>query len=294
MAVIRASVPSRIDFAGGWSDVPDFAGEEGGAVLNAAIDRYVEGQACWDERGLTLDYRLDLPPDSHLGTSSSTNLAWVELIDGLTGKQRTPVERAELAWRIEQLMGEKGGKQDQYAAALGGINLLRFAGAEDQAEIDPVLLGDDRLAALSARLLLCHAGPSPDSGKQHEQVWQRFGAGDAHVRDTLRAIRDTAEPARDALAAGNWPALGALLTRNRELARSLGGGAISDRMDALFNAGDAAGALGAKPCGAGGGGYLLFLVEPDRRAPTESALIEAGGAVLPFGFAPRRDGQTKR
>ena len=97
---VRVHVPSRIDFAGGWTDVPDFSGDEGGAVLNAAINRAVEGEASWDERGFRLSCRLDVEPDSHLGTSSASNLAYVELIDGLTERERTPVERAELAWQM--------------------------------------------------------------------------------------------------------------------------------------------------------------------------------------------------
>ena len=65
---VTVRVPVRIDFAGGWSDVPDFAGREGGAVVNAAISPYVEGCAQWHEQGLQFSYTLDLPTDSHLGS----------------------------------------------------------------------------------------------------------------------------------------------------------------------------------------------------------------------------------
>ena len=286
---VMVRVPARIDFAGGWSDVPDFAGEEGGAALNAAIDLYTEGRAGWTDAGLDLSLRLAVPPDSHLGTSSATNVAWVELIAGLTGRTPSAEERAEQAFVIERAMGEKGGKQDQYAAALGGFNMLRFRGAEHPAEIVPIHLDEARVAALSERCLLCHAGKAPDSGDLHAAVWRRFAEGDKHVRQCLRAIRDSVVPACAALESGDWHALGVELTRNRELARALGGGAVSDRMDALFAAGERAGILGAKGCGAGGGGYLLFLCEPDRRAAVRQALEARGGSILPFGFAPRRD-----
>ncbi len=289
---VRVHVPSRIDFAGGWTDVPDFSGDESGAVLNAAIDCAVEGEASWDESGFRLSCRLDVEPDSHLGTSSASNLAYVELIDGLTRRERTPVERAELAWRLEQLLGEKSGKQDHYAAALGGINLLRFGAADEAAEIEPVVPSDEHVAALEARLLLCHSGKSPDSGAQHAMVWERFRNGDRAIRDGLRAIRDTVVPARDALVAEEWETLGELLTRNRELARGLGGGAVTERMDELFSAGEGAGALGAKPCGAGGGGYLLFLVAPERRDAVAQALEEAGGCTGAVRIAARRDGSS--
>jgi D-glycero-alpha-D-manno-heptose-7-phosphate kinase len=286
--MITVRVPARIDFAGGWSDVPDFAGEEGGAVLNAAIDLYTEGRACWTESGLDLSLHLAVSPDSHLGTSSSTNLAWVELIAGLTRRTLSDVERAEQAARIERAMGEKGGKQDQYAAALGGINLLRFGGADEPAEVTPIILPEPANAELAECCLLCHAGSSPDSGDLHAQVWRRFADGDVRVRQCLRAIRDSVEPARSALEKGDWAALAAEMTRNRELARALGGGAVTERMDALFQAGERAGALGAKGCGAGGGGYVLFLCEQDARSRVEQALTELGAPVRRFGFAPRR------
>lgn len=287
---VHVRVPARIDFAGGWSDVPDFAAEEGGAVLNAAIDLYAEGSACWDDAGLRIECRLAVPPDSHLGTSSATNLAWVELIHGLTGKAMSRPELAEQAYALESAMGNKGGKQDQYAAALGGFNLLRFGAVDQTAEIEPIRLGEGLVADLAGRCILCRAGPSEDSGDLHRQVWQRFADGDRHIRDCLRTIRDSVQPATDALKAGDWPALGAAMTRNRELARALGGGAVTEPMDRLFAAGERAGALGAKGCGAGGGGYLLFLCPDGGRPTVEEALVAAGGALLPFGFAPRRDG----
>lgn len=282
----RLKVPSRIDFAGGWTDVPEFSHAHGGLVLNAAIDAYVEASVRWEEDGLELRYRLALPPDSHLGTSSSTNLAWLRLIYALIGEEPDPVTLAEKAYLLDGVVGEKGGKQDQYAAALGGINLLRFGAENAPARIEPVELAPDRLRALEDRLILCHSGPSQNSGDQHQGVWKRYRDGDRAVLRQLCAIRDTVEPARDALVAGDMPALGRLLTANREAARALGSGAVSPAMDRLFAAAGRAGALGGKPCGAGGGGVLLILAGDDRAA-AERALEGNGGRILPFGFAPR-------
>lgn len=284
----------RIDFAGGWSDVPDFAGEEGGAVLNAAIEPFVRGEARWTEKGLRVSYSLDLPPDAHLGTSSASNLAWIELIHGLTGKQVPPQERAEQAFRLEQLLGEKSGKQDHYAAALGGFNLMCFAGADAPADIRPLDLSHDAVAALQSRCLLCHSGLSQDSGQLHEQLWERFRQGDREVASILRSIRDSVEPACDALVRGDWRELGRCIAENRELARLLKAGAVTERMDALFAAGEQAGALGSKPCGAGGGGALLFLCEEGATDRVRTALEKAGGTMLAFRFAERRgDGSAR-
>lgn len=190
------------------------------------------------------------------------------------------------------LAGNKGGKQDQYAAALGGVNLLRFRGADEPAEVQPVRLAPERAAALEERLLLCDAGASPDSGERHRAVWKRYAEGDAGVRDRLRALRDTAAPARDALVAGDWRGLGELMTKNRELGRGLGGGSETARMDALFAAAEQAGAAGCKSCGAGGGGFVLILCGEGARPAVERALAAEDAQIMPVRFAPRRDGSA--
>ncbi|HET8613153.1 MAG TPA: hypothetical protein VFL92_10345, partial [Sphingomonas sp.] len=180
----------RIDFAGGWTDVPDFAGREGGAVLNAAIDRYVESWTCWDERGFEMRFRLDLPSDSHLGSSSAIDLAWLKLTFALIGERRSAAELAETSFRLERLLGQKGGKQDDYAAALGGLNLLRFGGADDPVGIEPVELAEPVRTDLESRLALAFAGPPEEgSSAMHEEVWRRYRAGDAEPAATLRRLR---------------------------------------------------------------------------------------------------------
>src|SRR5438309_1832947 len=119
---VTVRVPVRIDFAGGWSDVHYFSAREGGAVLNAAITPYVEGSARWEGWQLHVEYGLSLPPGSHLGTSASVDVAWLALTNGLIGREQSPVELAEAAYRLEKVLGVTGGKQDQYAAALGGFS----------------------------------------------------------------------------------------------------------------------------------------------------------------------------
>lgn len=288
-APTRLRVPARIDFAGGWTDVADYSAKEGGLVLHAAIWPGVEAEASWGESGLSIAMTLDAPPDSHLGTSSSVNVAWVRLTHSFTGMDCSAAEIAETAWKLETLLGNKGGKQDQYAAALGGFNLLRFGAEDEPAVFERLALGEDRVAALRARLILCHARKSTDSGANHRRVWERFGDGDAAVLAGLRRIRASVEPARDALVTGDWAAFGGLLTENREAARSLGGGSITEGMDRLFAAAEEAGALGGKGCGAGPGGMIIVLAEPERREAVERALVEAGGAVRDYAFAPVTD-----
>ena len=280
--------PVRIDFAGGWTDVPDFAGREGGAVLNAAIDRYVDGWTCWDERGFTMRFRLDLPPDSHLGSSSAIDLAWLKLTFALIGERRSAAELAETSFRLERLLGQKGGKQDDYAAALGGIHLLRFGGADDPVGIEPIALPEALRRDLEARLALAFAGP-PEEGSSalHEEVWRRYRADDEATAAALRWLRDLVEPCQEAMTAGDWAALGQNLDETTETVKRLHPGLVTQRMERLFALARRAGAIGAKGCGAGGGGYLLFLCGDGRRDAVARALAAEGADPLPFRFAPR-------
>src|SRR5207253_5138957 len=89
---VAVRIPVRIDFAGGWSDVHYFSAREGGGVLNAAITPCVAGRARWEGQQLHVEYSLSLPPDSHLGTSASIDVAWLALTNGLTGREQSPVE----------------------------------------------------------------------------------------------------------------------------------------------------------------------------------------------------------
>jgi len=282
---LMVRVPSRIDLAGGWSDVHYFSAREGGAVVNAAIGPYVEGRASWQGNELRLEYTLSLPPGSHLGTSSSIDVAWLRLTNGLMGQDLAPAQLAEQAYHLEKLLGVEGGKQDQYAAALGpGFHLLRFGTEDKPAEVERLDVAVETTRALQERLVICFSGAGTASSV-HVQVWERYRAGDAGITDALRRIRDSAFIARDALLGGDLATLADTLTTNREQTRRLHPDAITARMDELFAAGEAAGAIGSKPCGAGGGGSLLFLCAEDAREQVEDALRARNGEIVAFQFA---------
>ena len=282
---VTVRIPVRIDFAGGWSDVHYFSAREGGAVLNAAISPYVEGSARWEGWQLHLEYSLSLPPGSHLGTSASVDVAWLALTNGLTGRKQSSVELAEAAYRLEKMLGVTGGKQDQYAAALGGFTLLHFGAEDEPADVELLDVPPRTARALRERCVLCYSGTPPGAGSLHEQVWERYRGGDEEIAAALREMRDSATPARDALLRGDLDALAGLLTVNRDAARRLHPGTVTPRMDELFAAGTDAGALGAKACGEGGGGCLLFLCAEGRRQAVEDALRARGGELIAFEFA---------
>lgn len=281
---VSVRVPVRIDFAGGWSDVPLFSAPEGGAVLNAAIDRFVEGAARWGEDGLRVEYGLDLPAGSGLGASGALDVAWLALTNRLIGRQQWPVELAEGAYRLEKLLGVRGGKQDQYAAALGGFNLLTFGAEDEPAGVERLRVPPDVIRELEARCVLCYSGSAHSSDAVHGLVWERYVAGNAETADALRRIRNSARPARDALLAGDLDALAEVVTLNREQARRLHPGLVTARLDELFAVGAAVGALGSKACGAGGGGCVLFLCPTDGREAVAAALARRGAEMIAFRF----------
>ncbi|QDT18103.1 GHMP family kinase ATP-binding protein [Alienimonas californiensis] len=288
----RVRVPTRVDFAGGWTDVRDFCATDpgGGATLSCAITQAVEGSAFWRSGRFELLMHADLPADNHLGSSSSAGVAYLRLSRAVAGKQPAePVDLAERAYRLAELVGEKGGKQDHYAAALGGVLHLRFGPEETPAQVHRIDLPVDRLRELERAVTLCYAAAEEDvsSGGSHSDVWERFNVGEPGLVDTLRALRETVAPARTALEAGDWERLGALTRENRELARRLDPGTVTPGQDRVFAAAGKAGAFGGKPCGAGGGGCLLLVGPPDRRAAIEEAARSAGATVMSFRVADR-------
>jgi D-glycero-alpha-D-manno-heptose-7-phosphate kinase len=282
--VASVRVPARVDFAGGWTDVRYFAEREGGLVLNAAIDQYVTGHAEWTADRFHLEYTLDLPSGSHLGTSSAIDVAWLALTYGIIGKQPSAQELAEGAYRLEKLLGIEGGKQDGYAAAFGGVNLLRFGKADEPATVERLTVPEAMMVTLEARCVLCYLGLEEASDQVHTLVWQRYREGDPDVAAALRDLRDSVMPARDALLAGNLPELARLMSFNRDTVRRLHPAAVTPRMDALFQAGEAAGAIGSKACGGGGGGCLLFLAGDAGPDAVISALQKQGSEIISFRF----------
>jgi D-glycero-alpha-D-manno-heptose-7-phosphate kinase len=283
---VRVRIPVRVDFAGGWSDVHYFSAREGGAALSAAIDIYVDGHAVADGERMELDYRTSVPRGSGLGGSAALDVAWLALTNGLMGRAQTAVELAEGAYRLEKVLGVEGGKQDQYASALGGFNQLRF-GAEQEAAVVERLEPDAQVVAeLEARLVLCYLGGARHSGDLHERVWAPFLEGDTGILAALREIRDSVEPGRQALLGGDLDGLAEIMSINREGARRLVPELVTPEMDALFEAGSEAGAIGSKACGAGGGGCLLFLCPAGGTEQVGRALQAHAARLLPFRFEP--------
>ncbi len=313
--------PVRLDLAGGWTDVPPFVDQEGGLVINAAIDRHVHVEITrrpsgillsaedLDERlevaavadlaptgvlallqaavmqfvpegGVELRTRTDAPLGSGLGTSGALATALAFACHRLHGNDIAPEEAARLGWQLEVgHCGLAGGRQDQYAAALGGINLLDFS--KDGVEATTITVPPEVRARLEDHLVLCYVGESRISGDTITRVMNAYSDRVDRVVRALKEMKDLARRMAQALPNGDLEHIGHLVARNWECQMTLDEGMQTDAMRQVEAAVSDAGGLGGKAVGAGAGGCMVFVAGGDPQA-VKRAAIKAGAMVLPL------------
>lgn len=289
--IVKSRAPVRIDFAGGWTDVDMFAKGAGGAVVNATIDKYVTGRMEIfdsvpkhdeaDPEGISVSYSSDLPSGCGLGTSSSLNVVWLSLIKSQISSADDRKMIANLAYDLEAILGILGGKQDQYASALGGFNFMTFG---DKVEVEPINVSPDTVAELERRLVLVYTGKPRLSGNIHEHVWGAYRAGVPDTVNALYNLRNVAIRVRTVLDAGDLAEFSDLLNQNWRHQKQLDASITNDQIEELFDGAFKNGASGGKACGAGGGGCVLFFAEPGRRGEVEQVVERLGSRVIPFKF----------
>lgn len=215
---ISVRVPVRIDLAGGWTDVPAYCSKHGGEVINIAINRYITAEMHIDEnRKITVQYSSDVPIGSGLGTSGAMNVA---LLAAISGEGRTPEEIAELAFQFEALLGNTGGRQDQWASALGGIQYLQFDG--DTVKSTQLNPSSEFMAWIENNLLLFDSGISHVSGDLHQEVWKKYSKGDQEVIGGLERIRHMTQEMLEAIRIESTESFGRSLYRASSSVNLLG------------------------------------------------------------------------
>ncbi|MEE8164678.1 MAG: GHMP kinase, partial [Myxococcota bacterium] len=194
-----------------------------------------------------------------------------------------PEEAAELAHLLEvEELKVAGGKQDQYAAALGGFLYLEFddpAVSVTRLPVDPSFV-----QALLERFVLCYTGTSRISGDTIARVMSRFEKGDQQIVSALDELRDAAAAAREAMMAGDIEALAEVISRNWSHQRALDAAMATPEMDRVEAEASAAGAIGCKACGAGAGGCMVFITASGAIDEVRRAIESAGAEILPFEF----------
>jgi D-glycero-alpha-D-manno-heptose-7-phosphate kinase len=320
MGLVISKTPLRISFAGGGTDLPAFYEQHGGAVVSTAIDKWIrvgvaprfEGDVRVSysrtetvdragelehelireamlrtglSRGIEVITLADLPSrGTGLGSSSAVTVGALMALYGHQGLQKPAQELALEACRIElQAIGKPIGKQDQYAVALGGMNLIEFK-PNGTVVPEPIIGPPDTMAALHRSLLLFYTGRPRMQGDQVLAEQARAATKGENVEEMLE-MRDLAYRMRALIQAGDVEAIGGLLHRNWELKRTASPNSTTEEIDAIYGKARAAGAWGGKVLGAGGGGFLLVSAPID--AHSEIRRVLADYREVPFRFAAR-------
>jgi D-glycero-alpha-D-manno-heptose-7-phosphate kinase len=320
--MITTRTPLRISFFGGGTDYSVWYREHGGAVLATTIDkscyitcRYlppffeyhsrisyskvenVNGnreiqhpsvRACLDymgmiEEGMEVHHIADLPARTGLGTSSAFTVGMLLGLYALKNKMRDKHALAREAIHVEQdLLQEAVGAQDQVSAAYGGFNRINFR-TDGSIEVNRIVTSQPRLAELEQHLALYFTGftrfaseiaqeqvrLTPQRKNELAAMQQMVDEGEAIVTNPARPIAE----------------FGKLLDQSWQIKRGLTKNITSSSIDEIYEAGRSAGALGGKLLGAGGGGFMLFFVPPERKQELRNRLRKL--LCVPFSFSSR-------
>ena len=303
---VVSQTPYRVSLAGGGTDLPAFYRQEPGAVLSTSINRYVtvtvkpsekrawffrsEDVVCAADRfdgishgiareclrrfhlrtgPVTIFVSADFPKGSGMGGSGALCVGLLNALSAYAGAQLDTPCLAASACDIEiNDLGQPVGKQDQWAAAVGGVNHFVF-NSDDSVEIHPVALSSNARNALETHSLLLYTGSTRDA----EGILRHQSAATPHhLMLTLRAMRDRVKDIKESLIEGKIDELGFWLDDTWHAKRSLGCGISNLHIDAMYETARAAGAMGGKLLGAGGNGFLYLLADPDRHQDIRHAL----------------------
>ncbi|MDR2846116.1 MAG: kinase [Candidatus Methanoplasma sp.] len=322
---VRARAPLRIGIAGGGTDVDPYASEKGGCVFNTTINKYAYctitprndttitikssyygmyessldgGPLKFDgnmdlikavtnhfkpEKGFDMYIESDVPAGSGLGGSSTMMVAVISAVSTLLSVSLTSAEIAALAYKLERVdVGLSGGKQDQYAAAYGGFNLLKFN--EGGVDVVPVKLDQDIVNELQYRSVLCFTGSPRESAKIIDNQIESFkkGSNEKALDETKRLAQEIC----DALKSRDIDKTGRLLDESWTYKKQFSDKVSNDSINRFYDTAMKNGAIGGKVSGAGGGGFMYYICEYDKKPDVANALKDAGAEVTEFMFDP--------
>lgn len=314
--MIIARSPYRVSFFGGGSDYPSWYKEHGGAVLTSTIDKYCymsvrymppflgcKYNVCWSkmervnnleeiehagvrgcleymgvDEGFEINHAGDLPARSGLGSSSSFTVGMLHAIHALKGRHVSKTQLAREAVEVEQVvLKETVGIQDQIECAHGGLNLIEINRDGDYT-VRPVVMPKERKARLEGKLMLFFTGLQRHASEIAEAQVSNIERKEAELRE----IQNLVPRALECVTTGNLDDVGHLLHETWMLKRELSDKVSNKDIDNMYDNARAAGALGGKLLGAGGGGFFLFYVPEGRQESVREAM--AGLLDIPFKF----------
>ena len=314
--MILTKTPFRMSFFGGGTDMPEFFREHGGAVISTTFDKYCyvsvrhlprffsyQNQFTYskiervndpaefehpavraamkymDMHELIINYDADLPARTGLGTSSSFAVGMLNAFYALKGKYADKRRLADDAIYLErELCRESGGWQDQIAASFGGFNRINFNA--DGYEVLPMIISPERKKQLNQNLMMFFTGFTRFSS----DVQKVNASGKVDKTGQLKEMLSLVDDAERVLTdkEKNLDDFGRLLDHTWKLKRQTGSAVSTNSIDELYAKGMAAGALGGKLLGAGGGGFLVFYVQPERQDAVRWAMRDL--LYIPFKF----------
>ena len=325
--VIRGRAPLRVSFGGGGTDVEPFCVNQGGAIIGSTINKYAYCSIVPREdeeiivhsldfdmtvkyntrenyvydgkldlvkaalksmeirQGCEVYLQCDAPPGSGLGTSSTVMVAMLAAMARWKGVEMDAYQLADLAYQVEREdLKIAGGYQDQYAATFGGFNFIEFHG-RNNVVVNPLRIKKDIIHELQYNLLLCSTGNIHVSATIIKDQVQNYEKKDAF--DAMCEVKALAYALKDELLKGNLHNFGKLLNYGWESKKRMSSKITNPQVDALYNEAMAAGALGGKLLGAGGGGYLLMYCPYNLRHKVAARLEAAGGQLTDWVFELR-------
>lgn len=312
--MVITQAPFRMSFFGGGTDFPAFYEAHGGKVISTSIDKYCyvnvrhlppffehtneitysqkekvksveeiqhpairEAMKFLDMHELTLTYDADLPARSGLGTSSSFAVAMLMAFYAIKGKYVDKKRLAEEAIYLERVLcGESGGIQDQIAASYGGLNKITFS--KSGFEVNPIVISNERKACLNNNLMLFFTGFSRFSFTIQEEHEKAICSKEQRLLEMLSLV----DRAEEILTNGDLDEFGRMLDYTWRLKKGVNSVVSTGQIDRAYETAIHAGALGGKLLGAGGGGFLLFYVQPEKQKQVRKALRDL--KEIPFKF----------
>jgi len=234
-------------------------------------------------RGADIRLHNDAPPGSGLGSSSALTVALVQAVSEHIKSPMDAYGIAETAYQIERVdVGIKGGKQDQFSCAFGGINFIEFR--KDATIVNPLRIKPELIAELEYSLLFVYVGGVHFSSHIIENQMSRFSSGRAETVDAFARLRGLAYESKNALLLGRLVAFGELLDEAWQCKRLLADEISNPRIDEIYEQARQAGAIGGKLSGAGGGGFMYFFCDPRKRFSVQDRLKRMGAEVVNFSF----------
>lgn len=313
--MIITKTPFRISFVGGGSDLESFFSKRKGAVLSTTIDKYMyisthkffEGDKIRckysqtetvdsvDElkhpilrtvlkdsnlKGIEVSSIADIPGGTGMGSSSSFTVGLLHNLSAYQGKLVSKEDLGSGACRVEiDLLGEPIGKQDQYAAAYGGLNIIEFH-PDGTVKVEPVYISRETRKALNENLRLYYIGNQRSASKILAEQKKNTSQSDKFA--ALEKMVDLVYELKEVLIQGELEKFGDLLHQNWLLKQSLAKGITNPRINELYSSALEAGARGGKLLGAGGGGFMLFYADEDKHQALDEKMKALDAEFFPF------------